>query len=238
MDVLFFLQVRTKFTRAFYKEALFPFQEIKRKIEAREDPFVPLYDEDGEPPFLEEWLTADDSIDILGQACVSMLSSSLHLYLKESVNNLLATYSLESLKKAGIGRPGENKAAFKKGWFNGYRNYFLDQLGIDWTKGPSNLSLLEEIVLTRNRAQHPESIASLRIESSYHDAAKYHGFFADDLEMKLLGDDQAQDGWIQPWRLNVTTEKLMLAIDEVDRFCSRLQDELVKWPSQLKQSPA
>jgi hypothetical protein len=233
MDVLFFLNIRTKFIRAFYEEASSPFVERKRKIEAREDPFEPPYSEDGDPPFLDEWMEADESIDVLGQMCISMLSSSLQLYLKESITELLGRYANESLTKAGIGLPEDNKAAFKKdGWINGYRAYFQEQLAIDWTKAESNLSLLEEVVLARNRAQHPEHIAALHIKQSYRDAAKYpRSFFSDELEMRLLGGDQDQDERIHPWRLNVTKEKLLAAVDEVDRFCSWLDDVLRKWPS-------
>ena len=57
MDVLFFLRERTKFIRYFYETAAEPFRETIRKIEADEAPFDnPPYSEDGEPPFLEEWM--------------------------------------------------------------------------------------------------------------------------------------------------------------------------------------
>lgn len=195
---LFFLQVRTKFIRVFYEEACFPFTEPKRKVEAGEDPFEPPYSEDGEPPFLDQWMEADESIDVLGQMCISMLSSSLQLYLKESVSELRGRFS-KLLAKTGAGRPEDNKTAFKGGWINGYRVYFRDQLGIDWTKAPSNLSLLEEIALTRNRAQHPGRITTLRIHQSDRDVAKHpRSFFTDELEMKMFGGDQARDEWVHP----------------------------------------
>lgn len=233
MDILFFLKIRTKFIRAFYGEACFLFVERKRKIGAGEDPFAPHYSEDGDPPFLDEWMEADESIDVLGQMCISMLSSSLELYLKESINELLGRHSNEWLTRAGIDLPETNKTAFKKhGWINGYRAYFRDRLAIDWTKAESNLSVLEEIVITRNRAQHPEHITSLHIKQSDHDAAKHpRSFFADELEMTLLGGNPNQDEWIHPWRINVTKEKLFAAVDEVDRFCSWLDDVLRKWPN-------
>ena len=157
MEVLFFLQRRTKFIRAFYEEASFPFTERKRKIKAGEYPFKPPYSECYDPPFLSRE-EADEALDVLGQMCISMLSSSLQLYFKESVSELHRRYSGESLAKAGIGRPEDYKATFKnEGWINGYRVYSREQLAIDWTKSPSNLNLLEEIVLARNRAQHPDT---------------------------------------------------------------------------------
>lgn len=65
MEVLHFLKERTQFIRYFYDEACQPFCEIKRKIEAGEEPFKPPYSEDGEPPFLEEWLRADTALEVL-----------------------------------------------------------------------------------------------------------------------------------------------------------------------------
>ena len=199
MEVLFFLQMRTKFIRTFYEAASIPFTERKRKIEAGEDPFELPYSECYDPPFFKEWEEADEALDVLGQMCISMLSSSLQLYLKESVNELHGRYTSESMTKAGIGRPEDNKAAFKDGWINGYRVYFRDQLAIDWANAPSNLNLLEEIVLARNLAQHPECITNLKIRQSDRDASKYpRSFFADELEMKLFGGDQAQDELVRP----------------------------------------
>ncbi len=43
---------------------------------------VPPYSEDGEPPFLDEWIRAKTSIEITGATCVSMLSEALKLYFK------------------------------------------------------------------------------------------------------------------------------------------------------------
>jgi hypothetical protein len=231
MDILFFLKIRTKFIRAFYEDACFKFLERKLKIKAGEHPFEAPYSEDGDPPFLDEWLEADESIDVLGQMCISMLSSSLKLYFEESINELLGRYSNESLAEVGVRLPEDSKGAFKGGWINCYRAYFREQFGIDWTKSQTNLGLLEEIVLARNRAQHPEYITTLRIKQSDGDAKKYpRSFFADEIEMRLLGGDQDQDEWVHPLRLNVTREKLLAAVDEVDRFCSWLDDLLHKWP--------
>ncbi|MEX0806376.1 MAG: hypothetical protein WD688_24115 [Candidatus Binatia bacterium] len=239
MDVLFFLQIRTKFIRDFYRETSFPFTERKRKIEAGEDPFQLPYSEGGDPPFLEEWQEAEEAIDVLGQMCISLLSSCLQLYLKESINELHRSYSSEFLAKTGIGRPEDNKATFKKGWINGYRIFFRNRLRIDWARAPSNLNLLEEIVLTRNKAQHPETIRTLGIQQSHHDRAKYRrSFFADELEMKLFdgNDDYPSGEWVLPRYLNITGEKLLTAADEVDSFCGWLENELLNWPSQLKET--
>lgn len=80
MDVRFFLNRRIGFIRQLYTTASAPYLERQRKIEAEEEPFVPPYSEDGEPPFLEEWLEADESLHVVAYSCVSMLAAALHLY--------------------------------------------------------------------------------------------------------------------------------------------------------------
>jgi hypothetical protein len=80
MDVDWFLKERTKFIQQYYGTAVTPFATIKRKIEDGEDPFEPPYNEDGEPPFMEEWTDADTAIQVVGRTCVTMLSESVKLY--------------------------------------------------------------------------------------------------------------------------------------------------------------
>ncbi|SRR6266498_46458 len=237
MDVHFFLKMRTQFIRRFYDDAAFPFTERKRKIEAGEEPFVPPYSEDGDPPFEIEWIDADESLDVLGQACISMLAATLQLYFKEWVDEIHGRFGNDQLARFGIGRP--DKAAFKEGWISRYRAFFQDKLRIDWTGVPSNLGILEEIVLTRNRAQHPERITSFRIDQSQRDAMKYpRSFFADDLELKVFGDTtEVPSEWVRPWRLNVTREKLFAAVDEVERFCAWLEQHLLAWPRHVGDEP-
>lgn len=77
MDLCFFLKERTKFIRQFYNNASLAFDEIKRKIEQEEEPYVQPYSENEEPAFLEEWIKAEESLHVLGYSCISMLSASL-----------------------------------------------------------------------------------------------------------------------------------------------------------------
>jgi hypothetical protein len=51
MDVDFFLRLRTNFILKFYDEAVKPFLQTQRLIEAEEEPFVPTYSEDGSRRF-------------------------------------------------------------------------------------------------------------------------------------------------------------------------------------------
>jgi hypothetical protein len=82
MKVGWFFHQRVAFIRQLYAGASAPFVERQHKIEGAEPPFHdPPFFDDGEPPFLEEFLEARDSADVLGHACLCMLSSALHAYL-------------------------------------------------------------------------------------------------------------------------------------------------------------
>ena len=224
MNYLYFLRERTRFIRQFYTDAATPFIERKRKIEDGEDPFDASYGfESDEPPFLDEWVEAGEALDVLGQSCVSMLSSSLHLYIQEWISELVARAGVKQLRDLGIGLPADAayKAAFKKGWINGYRVY-CSKLSVDWSQGPSDLTLLEEIVLARNSVQHATDITSVRARQSAHDTRKHpRGFFADDLELAMFSRFQHIES-VRPVRLNINQDKLFAAVDEVERFCEWL----------------
>src|SRR5438094_3656462 len=82
MDATYFLKSRTAFIRAFYATGVQSFDAIKLQIEDGHPPFDnPPYSEDPEPPYLEEWMDAEASVEVLGLASISMLSDSLKLYL-------------------------------------------------------------------------------------------------------------------------------------------------------------
>ena len=72
MDVQYFLERRLEFIRQFYVNSSAGFIERKRQIEAEEEPYVPPYSEDPEPAFLNEWLEAEESLQVLGRICISL----------------------------------------------------------------------------------------------------------------------------------------------------------------------
>src|SRR5260221_7308568 len=203
MDVDFFLRRRTAFIRQFYDTAAAPFAERKRKIEEEEEPFVPPYSEDGEPPFLEEWCQAKESLQLLGYSCISMLSTALHLYLR--------TWEEKLRLPANV-----FKAEFKKGWLSGYKAYFAANLGVNFDDGPADLSLLEEVVLARNQVQHPNDILN---QLSTHPAKDREtlsrSFFLDDREREMpVGFDASERTWSSPHHLHVSGDKLTGATAE------------------------
>ena len=217
MDVHYFLNKRLEFIRSFHKTAAQPFIEIKRKIEESESPYIPPYSEDGEPPFLSEWLEAEESIQVLGYMCVSMLSASLKLYFQTWKDEL------------GFSIDDELRKVFKKeGWLHGYSSYFLKHYGIKFPNIGVNLLLLEEIALARNMAQHPEYISTNIPFFSDKDIQKLGipTFTSEvDRRMSRLGEGK-NDGGLFPVSLHVNSEQLEFAIQEVGKLNDWLNSEI------------
>jgi hypothetical protein len=218
MDIEFFLKSRTAFIRYFYEHAVSPFNEIKIAIENEEEPYIPPYSEDGEPPFLEEWMNAEQGVDTIGHACISMLSSSLQLFLKSWVNRLEKEHGMKF-----------NVDFKKKGWFNGYREIFM-QLQLPLSQCAVDLDVVEQIALARNRVQHPEDLTGVRIKHSESDLKRFpEPFFASEAELRMAirDDDDSVIWWLRP-SVKPTTEKIIAAIDQVEALCSWLEQEYWK----------
>lgn len=205
MDLQYFLHRRVEFIRQFYETSAAPFNERKRLIEAGEAPFVPPYSEDPEPPFLDEWLEAEESLQLLGCTCISMLAAAFHLYFKTWEHQV---------------RIRADASDFKNGWFNGYQTYFARHFGIRFEDSPCRLDVLEEIVLVRNRAQHPESIVMDTTHYSEKDLEKLsHPFFIDERDAALFSDaEEGERSWLMQPPIRVTAAKLEAAFSEVERF--------------------
>jgi hypothetical protein len=210
VDVRYFLDCRIAFIRQFYATASKPYVERKRKIEAHEMPFFPPYSEDGEPPFLDEWLEADESLHILAYSCISMLAAALHLYLESWVKQS-RVFVDESLKKL----------VFKKcGWFSGYDAHFTKHFNIAFKTGPCDLKMLNEIILVRNRIEHPSSITDQKTQYSASDLKELrHPFFVGKTEMALLGYSNEEEGpRLMLPTVHITEVQLLAALAEVERF--------------------
>jgi len=227
MDVLYFLKKRTAFIRQFYEVAAAPYLERQRKIVEGEEPFEQpsYYDEysSGEPLHLEEYMEADESLHVLAYSCVSMLAAALHLYF----------ITWEGQFKT----PARDlvKAQFKKGYLTGYQAYLTDYVGVSFKDCPANIGLLEEVVIARNCVQHPESsaenvwpITNIKTRYSTGDLKKLSTpFFLDESERTALTEmDEAEGAWFTLPTLHVTGEKLIAAIDEVDKFCDWLEERI------------
>lgn len=218
MDVLFFLKGRINFIRQLYSTASAPYVERKPKIEAEEDPFVPPYSEDGEPPFLEESLEADESLHVLAYSSISMLAAALHLYLETWVKQ--TGVPIDDLLKQSV---------FKKsGWFAGYKTHFARRFAITFEAGPAKLERLGEVVLARNRIVHPSSITSQKTQYADTDLNKLrHPFFVDEREAPLFADaDEGEKTWFIPPNVHVAEEQLFAALSEVERFAEWFEVEI------------
>ncbi len=217
MDVSFFFNRRLEFIRQLYDTASAPYVERKRKIEAKEEPFVPPYSEDDEPAFLKEWIEADESLHVLAYSCVSMLAAALHLYLETWVSESRVPVD-EALKQS-----------FKKiGWFPGYRTHYSQRFAINFESCPESLQLLEEVVLARNRFEHPPTITSIRTNYAHADLKKLpHPFFVDEREADLFADaEEGERAWFIPPTLHVTETQLIAAVAVVEGFAKWFDAEI------------
>lgn len=215
MDLEFFLKERTKFARYFYKNAANSFETTIQLIKDEKEPFVPPYSEDGEPAFLSEWLEARDAIDSVGLATVSMLSSSLQLFLSSWTDRI--DHGETKLKRTG-----------KKGWLNAYMKIIAD-VGLELTNCPANLALIEQAVLVRNRTQHPDELTSLSISHSESDMEKYPSpHFISDIDRRRLEQDEQDISWWMMPNIHVDQQKIEELSLEIEHLCSWLENEYVQ----------
>jgi hypothetical protein len=218
MDIEFFLKRRTAFIRYFFENSTRPVDEIKTAIENGDDPYIPPYSEDGEPPFLEEWMDAEQGVDTVGQVCISMLSSSLKLFLKAWVNRLEKAHGMKF------------SVNFKrKGWFNGYKQIFVKlQLPLD--ECPADFDVVEQVTLARNRVQHPDDLTDLNVKHSASDLKRFpKPFFASEAEIKMAihDHDDSVIWWLRP-SIKSARDRVLAAIDQIESLCSWLEKEYWK----------
>jgi len=228
MDVHFFLQSRLEFLGQLYRTSSAPYIERKRLIETGQPPYEPLYNESSDPPFLVEWLEADQSLRVLGQMFISALAASLQLYFKESLFNMWRRVRHEKIRHV---RPVEEyiKTFKDKGWLCGYRTYFKEQFGIDFLQSGCDLNVLEGLVIARNRSQHPDTITSLDVRYSEHDLQKTPDpFFVDQRELEVIGDEQFPSFIYAP-TITAKPEHIEAVIGEAERFCTWLEKALGQW---------
>lgn len=216
-----FLKLRTAFIRYFYETSVKPFNEIKTAIENEKEPYIPPYSEDGESPFLDQWMDAEQGIDTVGHACISMLSSSLQLFLKAWVNRFEKAHGMKF------------NANFKeKGWFHGYKQIFI-QLKLPLSQCTIDFDVVEQITLARNRVQHTEDLTDLRVKHSENDLKRFpNPFFASEAEinMAIQDDDDSVTWWLKP-SVKPTKGKILEAIHHVEELCCWLEEEYWKWES-------
>jgi hypothetical protein len=220
MDATYFLKQRTGLIRFFYAESVKPFEDIKSRIENSESPYDnPPYSEDPEPPFLAEWMDAETAKDLLGLSAVSLLSDTLKLY-------------FQTLQKQVIGfefQEAEKALAKKQGFVAAYIAALGHSLDTDWTDCPVQLDVIEQVVLARNRGQHGTNLTSLNVRHDNGTLTKYSKpFFAREAEWQTWQAAGGNpDSFFAP-ALQVTQERLLLAIDEVEKLADWIDARLPK----------
>ena len=218
MDIEHFLKSRTAFIRYFYENAVSPFNEIKIAIENEQEPYIPPYSEDGEPPFIEERMDAEQGVETVGHACISMLSSSLQLFLKSWITRLQNAHGRKF-----------NANFKKKGWFHGFKHIF-NELELPLSQCGANLDVVEQITLARNRVQHPEELTQLGVDHSERDLKRFpKPFFASETELKMASrdGDGSATWWLRP-SVKSSKEKIFEAINQVELLCAWLEQEYWK----------
>lgn len=198
------LQDKLNFIYRFYETAAQPFTEMMRKIEQNEEPYAAHGEpQSDEPPFLMEWLDAEESLNILGQSCLCLAQASLKDFL------------IAFMERSGK-PPGRTKG---ESWFEAFQRYFLEQYGIDWSKTGVDLGLLEQINLARNDIQHegrPYDLA--RLQDERHAKRFPNSIFASELDRAIFREFSRHE----PCRIEVTRDGLACSLGVIEEFCLRI----------------
>ena len=227
MDILFFFTERTRFIRMFYEKTSSAFNDVVAAIEAAQPPYdSPPYDESGEPPFMREWVQADEGIEVVGLTCVSMLSASLQAYFLAWEREIAVEWA-----------PNERNRVWRKGGLSGYVSAMEQALELPPGRCPADIEILEQATLARNAVQHPDRITDLIPQHRKRDLKRYpRPFFMSPSESLHLeaarADGRGDEGDLEDVsflvpRVHVPREKLHRALAEADRLARWLDDQLV-----------
>jgi hypothetical protein len=178
--------------------------------------FDPDYD-DTDPPFLTEWLEADEFTDVIGQACISIVHSCLKDYLTGVIERSGMTAEAEKFisQRRNVVR-GESS-------LGRHLAFIAEVYSIDWTQSPVPIAELEEINLARNDIQHGRSASGLsRYQSEQHTQRFPLGLFIDDHERSLKAMGRAHSFTL----VHVSAEALKEAIQRVDGFCTFVENHI------------
>lgn len=214
MDILPELERHLKFIGRFYNGAAEPFEAIKRKIEAYEEPYVQQYEPDDCDgyEYEEEWNEADDSLRILGQMSLGLVEKALHDYLREF-----------AMREARVGRAEDLSPVIKRyeggSWFEKVCSFLQQETRFDLSLSPIPFERIEQINLARNDVSHHPAIESTwPTQSEKHFRKHPVSVFADELDLLALTGEDGNP--MCPLTINVTRQKLMASIEDVRQFCT------------------
>ncbi|MGR6831392.1 hypothetical protein [Aliivibrio wodanis] len=207
MDIEVFTKERLKFAHFFYTQGVTPFKEIISLIENEKSPYQPIYDESGEPQYIYEWMQAQDGIESIGLASLSMLSSALQLYMNAWIDRV------EARKSEPFNRKGN------KGWFHALKKVMQD-CGVDFSSCPVNLDILEQMVLARNRTQHSEDITSNSVVHLKRELERFESpVFVKETDRNM------NNSWFGLPKVYVDETIFNDVINQVEQFCAWLETE-------------
>jgi hypothetical protein len=199
------LEGHLDFIGRFYNAAAQPFETTKRKIEVREEPFVPssALEDCGHEPYEIEWMEADDCLCVLGNCALGLVEKALHDYLREFVE-----------------RSGGRKPMKKKGsWFDRFCHFLEEHTTLSWTNSPVSRDQIEQINLSRNDISHHPVIDRIQPRQTDYHFGKYPmSRFAAEWDIKVMSGEQGKPEF--PLILDITSEKLTAAIADVRQFCA------------------
>jgi hypothetical protein len=213
MDVLAILKDKLSAAKRLYDGAVSSFVDTKQRIEAGKEPYKPPpFDpdrDDGEPPFLSEWLEANEFENVVGQACISVAYSCLIDYFKGVIERSGITHEADKFLNHRRNKVrGENT-------FQRYVALFEDAYSVDFKQAPVAPSEIQDIVLLRHDTHHGRPGMGLnRYQLDEHVRQFPNGLFLTDLERTLLAGDA------NPWvSLDVTPEKFQESVRRIEQFC-------------------
>lgn len=214
MDLSYFMRERTAIIRLFYDKGQLPFEQMKKDIEDEVPPWEPPpFDPDTdhvEPPFLEEWMQAEQTRELVGMLAVSLLADTLTLYFAD----------LE--KEIGIAfvDPKERVALFRRGKVEAYRQILQAVMGDAFASCPVRFDVIEQVILARNDIAHGGDLMSVNARHNQKTLEKHPNPFFVDV------DNRAQPGSLA-WnvlKIEVSREKLLAAVDEVEKLAFWVQE--------------
>ncbi|HCM1473138.1 glutathione S-transferase C-terminal domain-containing protein [Vibrio parahaemolyticus] len=210
MDIEVFTNERLKFARFFYSEGIKPFKRIITSIDDELPPYEPVYSESGEPQFMSEWAQANDGIEAVGLASISMLSSALQLYMNGWLDRIEARPNVKPVKRKG-----------NSGWFHALKNAIAYH-GVDFSQCPVNVDVLEQMVLARNRTQHSEDITSNSVTHLERDLKRFPSpIFVNPSDIAMTNN------WFNWVRVYVDESIFNDVTDTVEDFCRWLEKQYV-----------
>ncbi len=207
VDLLGMLENNLQFLKMFYDKACRPFFEQNARIESHDPPYDDFDHETEEPPFLSEWIENQTALNLLGEVSLAILQ----VFFKDHLQAFI--------KHSGKSLPNE-----KGNWFEKCKKFFLSEYGIDWTKSGADLALLEQVSLARNSIIHTRNTFDAHSSQSNDYFRRFpNATFVNNLEQSLYPNMIAQ-GINPELRIEVTKEKLSLAVEAVQSFCQYLEN--------------